>query len=77
MTLMLISIKIIKKRKFSLSGRILNNFFAAFKPEASTSLCSDTVVEYGLDAVLSINIQNYGGNTTSDHIPIISVISTK
>ena len=53
------------------------NFLAPFVPESSTSLRSDRVIDYALAAGISINIQNYGGNTSSDHTPIISVIPVK
>ena len=53
------------------------NFLAPFTPESSTSLRSDRILDYALAAGLSINIQNYGGHTTSDHTPIISIIQTK
>ena len=53
------------------------NFIAPFTPESPTSLRSDRVLDYALAAGLSINIQNYGGHTTSDYTPIISVIQTK
>ncbi|CAF1415435.1 unnamed protein product, partial [Rotaria magnacalcarata] len=52
-------------------------FLAPFKPESSTSLRSDRIIDYALVTGLSIDIQVYSGNTTSDHIPIISVIPFK
>ena len=53
------------------------NFLAPFTPESPTSLRSDRVLDFVLAAGLSINIQNYGDHTTSDHTPIITVIQTK
>ena len=54
-----------------------DNFLAPFTPGSPTSLRSDRVIDYALACGLSLDIQVYGGNTTSDHRPIISVIPFK
>ncbi|CAF2066750.1 unnamed protein product [Rotaria magnacalcarata] len=53
------------------------NFLASFTPDSPTSLRSARVIDYALASGLSIDIQIYNGNTTSDHTPIISVTPTK
>ncbi|CAF4077632.1 unnamed protein product, partial [Rotaria sordida] len=45
------------------------NFLTPFTPELSTSLRWNRIIDYALTAGLSIDIQNYSGNTTSDHTP--------
>jgi hypothetical protein len=54
-----------------------DNCLAPFTPEASTSLRSDRVIDYALASGVNLNIQVYSGNTTSDHLPTLSVISDK
>jgi hypothetical protein len=51
-----------------------DHFLAPFTPDVATSLRSNRVIDYALACGTSLNIQTYSGNTTSDHIPIVSVI---
>ena len=50
------------------------NFLAPFAPNSSTSLRSDRVIDFALACGVNLDIQTYNGNTSSDHIPIISII---
>lgn len=52
-------------------------FLAQALPKSPTSLRSDRVIDYALVRGLSLDIQAYNGNTTSDHLPILSVIPLK
>jgi len=49
-------------------------YLAQIPPDTSTSLRSDRVIDYAFARGINIDIQTYKGNTTSDHLPIISVI---
>ena len=51
------------------------HFLAQALTNSSTSLRSDRVIDYAFLRGLNLDIQVYNGNTTSDHLPIISVIS--
>ena len=55
------------------------NSLAPFVPNTPTSLRSNRVIDYAFAYGVNINIQTYKSNTTSDHLPIFSVIpfSTK
>ncbi|CAM4827807.1 unnamed protein product [Rotaria magnacalcarata] len=44
-------------------------------PNSHTSLRSNRVIDYAFIKGLNLDIQVYNGNTTSDHLPILSVIS--
>jgi hypothetical protein len=50
---------------------------APFKPDAPTSLRSERIIDYAFSTEIPIRMQTYEGGTTSDHKPIIAVISTK
>ncbi|CAF4586909.1 unnamed protein product, partial [Rotaria socialis] len=52
-------------------------FLAPFTPDNPTSLRSNRVIDYAFSNSAKIDIQTYKGNTTSDHYPILSVLSTK
>jgi len=52
-----------------------SNCLAPCIPDASTSRRADRVIDYALVSGVNLSIQVYGGNTTSDHMPISSVIS--
>ncbi|CAF1218164.1 unnamed protein product [Adineta steineri] len=49
-------------------------FLAPIIPNSRTSLRSDRVIDYALVRGFNLDIQTYKGKTTSDHLPIISVI---
>ncbi|CAF1573779.1 unnamed protein product [Rotaria magnacalcarata] len=44
-------------------------------PNSPTSLRSNRVIDYAFIKGLNLDIQVYNGNTTSDHLPVLSVIS--
>ncbi|CAF4513316.1 unnamed protein product, partial [Rotaria sp. Silwood2] len=50
------------------------NSLAPFIPDAPTSLRSNRVIDYALARGININVQTQKGNTTSDHLPILSSI---
>src|SRR5690349_799166 len=50
---------------------------APFKPDAPTSLRSERIIDYAFSTEIPIQMQTYEDGTTSDHKPIITVISTK
>ncbi|CAF4773723.1 unnamed protein product, partial [Rotaria sp. Silwood2] len=52
-------------------------FLSQVLPNSPTSLRSDRVIDYALVRGLNLDIQVYNGNTTSDHLPILSVIPLK
>ena len=54
-----------------------NNCLSFNTPDASTSLRSDREIDYALACGVNLDIQVYSGNTTSDHCPIVSIISNR
>ncbi|CAF1130838.1 unnamed protein product [Rotaria magnacalcarata] len=52
-------------------------FLAQALPNSSTSLRSNRIIDYAFVRGFNIGIQVYNGNTTSDHLPILSVIPMK
>ena len=50
------------------------NSLAPFVPDTPTSLRSNRVIDYAFVYGVNINIQTYKSNTTSDHLPTLSVI---
>ncbi|CAF3328732.1 unnamed protein product [Rotaria sp. Silwood2] len=52
-------------------------FLAQALPSSPTSLRCDRVIDYAFVRGLNLDIQVYNGNTTSDHLPILSVIPLK
>ncbi|CAF2906990.1 unnamed protein product [Rotaria sp. Silwood2] len=52
-------------------------FLAQTLPNSPMFLRSDRVIDYALVRDLNLDIQAYNGNTTSDHLPILSVIPLK
>ncbi|CAF4025281.1 unnamed protein product [Adineta steineri] len=53
------------------------HFLAPFLTGMPTSLRSDREVDYAFASNINITIQAYSGKTTSDHVPILSVIPFK
>ncbi|CAF0906163.1 unnamed protein product [Adineta steineri] len=53
------------------------HFLAPFLTGMSTSLRSDREVDYAFASNINITIQAYSGRTSSDHVPILSVIPFK
>jgi hypothetical protein len=54
-----------------------DQFLAQAVPNSPTSLRSYRVIDYAFTRGLNLDIQTYDGNTTSDHVPIISIIPLK
>ncbi|CAM2703188.1 unnamed protein product [Rotaria socialis] len=54
-----------------------DQFLAQALPNSSTSLRSNRVIDDAFIRGFNIDIQVYNGNTTSDHLPILSVIPLK
>ncbi|CAF4660723.1 unnamed protein product [Rotaria magnacalcarata] len=52
-------------------------FLAQALPNSPTSLRSDRVIDYAFVRGINLDTQVYNGNTTSDHLPILSVIPFK
>ncbi|CAM4848346.1 unnamed protein product [Rotaria magnacalcarata] len=52
-------------------------FLAQALPNSPMSLRSDRVIDYAFVRGINLDIQVYNGNTTSDHLPILSVIPFK
>ncbi|CAF0971151.1 unnamed protein product [Rotaria magnacalcarata] len=50
---------------------------APFTPKVPTSRRSNRVIDFAFSNRTSIDIQTYSGNTTSDHLPVLAVLSTK
>ncbi|CAF1265947.1 unnamed protein product [Adineta ricciae] len=53
------------------------HFLAPFLPNSRTSLRSDRIIDFAFVKDIDISIQTYQGNTTSDHVPVLSVLSVK
>ena len=51
-----------------------DHFLVPYSPDTPTSMRSDRVIDYALASGFKVDIQCFSGNTTSDHIPIISII---
>ncbi|CAF2262242.1 unnamed protein product [Rotaria magnacalcarata] len=54
-----------------------DQFLAQALPNSSISLRSNRIIDYAFVRGFNIDIQVYNGNTTSDHLPILSVIPLK
>jgi hypothetical protein len=54
-----------------------DQFLAQAIPNSPTSLRSSRLIDYTFARGLNLDIQTYDGKTTSDHLPIISVIPLK
>ena len=52
-----------------------SHLLAPYTPTQSTSLRSDRIIDYVLSAGIPVSIQTYEGGTTSDHKPVLSVLS--
>ncbi|CAF4513712.1 unnamed protein product [Rotaria socialis] len=52
------------------------NSLAPYTPNLPTSLRSNRIIDYAFARGMNIDIQTHASNTTSDHFPILSVIST-
>ncbi|CAF4485699.1 unnamed protein product, partial [Rotaria socialis] len=48
-----------------------------FAPKVPTSRRSNRVIDFAFSNRASIDIQKYSGNTTSDQLPVLAVLSTK
>jgi hypothetical protein len=51
-----------------------DHFLVPLLPDTPTSLRSVRVIDFALACDTDLTIQTYHGNTTSDHLPIISII---
>ena len=51
-----------------------DNYLAPYTPDTPTSLRSDRAIDYALAGGFHVDIQTFRGNTTSDHIPVISIL---
>lgn len=51
-----------------------DQFLAPFIPDSPTSLRSNRIIDFALSSGTALKIQTYHGNTSSDHVPILSVI---
>jgi hypothetical protein len=54
-----------------------SQFLAPILPDSATSLRSDRTIDYAFTNCLNVKVQTYHGNTTSDHLPILSVVPFK
>ena len=53
------------------------NSLAPWTPDSPTSRRSNRVIDFAFARGINLSIQTYSGNTTSDHLPLLSVIPVK